>query len=277
MSGNAKTFGDQDIAQKTRDVIRKIVSKMLDAERPVYKYGVVQSVNYTASTCSVIPHGQTGPVTYPFYGCWPVVGANVMIAGLSGDRFVATVVAPPGAAPAILTGTQGRYVGQTNGAPASGPTYAVGDFANDPTNHCFWVCTAITPSLTWNQVGGSPLDSSVGSASSLTTGLAQLSTRATLVVPAGTWVLVGTVLWDVSPSAAVVLSAQFFDGAGTTYGQVFNASAPVAAETQKSAMPMLSQRVILATSKTIDIRAKTSATGGTQLIDQAFFTAIPAS
>lgn len=54
---------------------------------------------------------------------------------------------------ATLTGTNGRYVGSTDGAPASG-TFSTGDFANDPTNDCFWICTAGGTPGTWVQVGG---------------------------------------------------------------------------------------------------------------------------
>jgi hypothetical protein len=54
---------------------------------------------------------------------------------------------------ATLTGTNGRYVGQTNGAPVSG-TFNTGDFANDPTNGVIWQCTAGGTPGTWQQLGG---------------------------------------------------------------------------------------------------------------------------
>lgn len=49
---------------------------------------------------------------------------------------------------ANLSGVMGRYVGAHNGAP----TYASpqnGDFANDPTNQCFWLYNGTS----WNAVG----------------------------------------------------------------------------------------------------------------------------
>lgn len=58
---------------------------------------------------------------------------------------------------ATLTGTNGRYVGATNGAPATG-TYLTDDFANDPTNGVFWVCTAGGSPGTWKQTGSGFVD-----------------------------------------------------------------------------------------------------------------------
>lgn len=54
---------------------------------------------------------------------------------------------------ATLTGTNGRYVGATNGAPVSG-TYLTNDFADDPTNLTFWICTAGGTPGTWVAVPG---------------------------------------------------------------------------------------------------------------------------
>lgn len=42
---------------------------------------------------------------------------------------------------ATLTGTAGTYLGQTNGAPASG-AHTFGDWATDPTNSKIWICTS---------------------------------------------------------------------------------------------------------------------------------------
>lgn len=52
---------------------------------------------------------------------------------------------------ATNTGT-GRYVGSTNGSPSSGP-HSTGDFADDPTNGLFWICTAGGTPGTWLSVG----------------------------------------------------------------------------------------------------------------------------
>lgn len=54
---------------------------------------------------------------------------------------------------ANLTGTSGSYVGSTNGAPISG-TFLTGDFADDPTNNCFWICRAGGSPGTWVSDGG---------------------------------------------------------------------------------------------------------------------------
>lgn len=54
---------------------------------------------------------------------------------------------------ATLTGTNGSYVGQTNGAPLSG-TFSTGDFASDPTNTGLWICTSGGSPGTWAPIGG---------------------------------------------------------------------------------------------------------------------------
>lgn len=54
---------------------------------------------------------------------------------------------------ANLTGTSGRYVGATNGSPTGGP-YNTNDFADDPTNLTFWVCTVGGSPGTWVAVPG---------------------------------------------------------------------------------------------------------------------------
>lgn len=51
-----------------------------------------------------------------------------------------------------LTGTNGRYVGSTSGTPSG--TYSTGDFANDPGNECFWLCTSGGTPGTWVAIGG---------------------------------------------------------------------------------------------------------------------------
>jgi hypothetical protein len=62
-------------------------------------------------------------------------------------KFLGTELDTP-AVGAALTGTAGRYVGNTSGAPSSG-TYVTGDFAFDPTNKIVWICTAGGTPGTW--------------------------------------------------------------------------------------------------------------------------------
>jgi hypothetical protein len=66
------------------------------------------------------------------------------------QAFTGEVQAPTLAATGA--GTTGRYIGATNGQPAGGP-WLTDDFANDPTNGCFWICTASGSPGTWAQVG----------------------------------------------------------------------------------------------------------------------------
>jgi hypothetical protein len=66
----------------------------------------------------------------------------------NGSRaFTGPVSAP--AYGATMTGTSGRYVGITNGAPTAG-TYLANDYAADPTNRCFWFCMAGGTPGTWS-------------------------------------------------------------------------------------------------------------------------------
>lgn len=60
-----------------------------------------------------------------------------------------------------LTGTTGRFVGVSNGAPASG-TYNTNDFTIDPTNLAIWVCTAGGTPGTWTGLLGAAGDSAIG-------------------------------------------------------------------------------------------------------------------
>jgi hypothetical protein len=49
-----------------------------------------------------------------------------------------------------LTGTTGRYVGATTGAPTgTARTYLIGDWASDTSSRCFWFCTAGGAPGTW--------------------------------------------------------------------------------------------------------------------------------
>lgn len=156
-------FTDQQAAQRMRDVVRKIVAKRINELRPAYRYGVVQSVNVSAGTASVLPNGQTDPATYRM-AVHCSVGQSVRIDGLPGDRFVAGVQpGPAGLLPgatftgevdtqsvsANLTGTQGRFVGvlATAGSPTSG-TYAVGDVTVDSVGRT-WRCSVAGTPGTW--------------------------------------------------------------------------------------------------------------------------------
>jgi hypothetical protein len=67
----------------------------------------------------------------------------------NGSRPFTAPMSAPGVA-SNLTGTSGRYVGVTHGAPTgTSVTYQVNDYASDPTNHCFWYCTTAGAPGTW--------------------------------------------------------------------------------------------------------------------------------
>jgi hypothetical protein len=73
---------------------------------------------------------------------------HLQYALINGTRAFTGPVSAPGYA-ANLTGTSGRYVGISNGAPASG-TYLINDYSADPTNRCFWFCIAGGSPGTWS-------------------------------------------------------------------------------------------------------------------------------
>lgn len=74
----------------------------------------------------------------------------------NGSRpFTAPMLAP--AVAANLTGTQGRYVGATIGAPTgTAHSYLVGDWASDFTNHCYWFCIVAGAPGTWTSTNVTP-------------------------------------------------------------------------------------------------------------------------
>lgn len=76
------------------------------------------------------------------------------LSGLSSDdHFIYAKVDGTRPPSASLTGTAGRYIGETNGTPTGGP-WNTNDFANDPTNNCFWQCTLGGSPGNWVPVGG---------------------------------------------------------------------------------------------------------------------------
>jgi hypothetical protein len=100
----------------------------------------------------------------------------------NGSRpFTAPMLAPGVAA--NLTGTSGRYVGTTHGAPTgTSVSYLVNDYASDPFNHCLWFCTAAGAPGTWTSTNVTPS--------------ARMYASAQTVIGASTWVQVVSMVQD---------------------------------------------------------------------------------
>lgn len=174
-----------------------------------------------------------------------------------------------------LTGTTGRFVGVSNGAPSSG-TYNVNDFTLDPSNRTFWVCTTAGTPGTWRATRVNPVSSTVGSASSLGTSYANLNNpRATATIPAGTWLIQGVITFNTSPANPINLFARVSDGTNV-YGLAAASVDTTTAGSQQNTVPLLTPPFTLSSATTIDIQASTSATGGTLLVANAQYIAMQA-
>lgn len=84
-------------------------------------------------------------------GTLAVTGASTLTGAVTAGSTVTASGAVQGTVFAATLAGNGRYVGQTNGSPSTG-TFLAGDFANDPTNSLFWVCTAGGSPGTWVRV-----------------------------------------------------------------------------------------------------------------------------
>lgn len=89
-------LGDFAFSTQLRDVIAQMVRNEIDAQRPPYRYGIVQSINYTTNKATVILNGDTGAVTVNFGFIQPTsVGQTVRVDGQGVDRYIADVVGQP--------------------------------------------------------------------------------------------------------------------------------------------------------------------------------------
>lgn len=87
------TFADPAIAQRTRDAVARLMIKVIDQERPPYKYGVVDSIDPGGHFCMVVLETGQLPVEVAFGGSRPTqVGQVVRVEGRRGDRFIADVI-----------------------------------------------------------------------------------------------------------------------------------------------------------------------------------------
>lgn len=112
-----------------RDIIKSMVQKEIDDQRPVYRYGTVQTVDFTKMTATVIYPGETVPVTVRMGSQLPAFsGAIVRVDGNQTDRFISEIVGGRGTA-AGFSGEIVMYGGGTvpngwvlcNGAAVSRP------------------------------------------------------------------------------------------------------------------------------------------------------------
>lgn len=87
------TFDDATIAARTRDAIARVAIKVLDQERPPYRYGTVTAINPDGKTVTVQFADGGAAVPVKILGVQPAaVGQVVQVSGRQGDRFVSGVV-----------------------------------------------------------------------------------------------------------------------------------------------------------------------------------------
>lgn len=115
-------FQALDYAQQMRDVIREFVGKEINRLRPDAALATVASINSATNTCTVLFPGDTVAVPVKMYTVQPRtsgapgVGDVVRVAGNSGSRYVADVVA---GSPFIKSGVIALTALQTTGSSAN--------------------------------------------------------------------------------------------------------------------------------------------------------------
>lgn len=79
-----------------RDVIKKMVADEIDAQRPPYRYGIVQSIDRDNFKCSVLLTGDPAPVMVNMGSIQPKeTGQKVRVEGNKADKYVADVIGEP--------------------------------------------------------------------------------------------------------------------------------------------------------------------------------------
>lgn len=85
-------LSDFAFSMQMRDTIEKIATSVVERLRPRYRYAVVESIDYAASTCAVIFNGEDSSVIVNMTTVKPsAVGQVVRVDGLLNDRFIADV------------------------------------------------------------------------------------------------------------------------------------------------------------------------------------------
>lgn len=86
-------FTDPVIAARTRDALGRHMLKILDAERPDYQYGTVESIDPDQRTVHVVFPGQDDSVPVKVGALLPTaVGQTVRVSGRRGDRFISDIL-----------------------------------------------------------------------------------------------------------------------------------------------------------------------------------------
>jgi hypothetical protein len=82
-------WGSSAFAARMRDTITNIATKVIERERPPYRYGVVESIDRESGTCNVLMAGDEASVPVNVYGGgYPEIGVSVRVLGLRGDRYL---------------------------------------------------------------------------------------------------------------------------------------------------------------------------------------------
>jgi hypothetical protein len=87
------TWDDQAYAARMRDAIRREAIKVVNEERPPYKYGEVVQIDLDINQVKVSYPGDPGPHSVNLLGVVPShLGQTVQVSGRHGDRFVSGVI-----------------------------------------------------------------------------------------------------------------------------------------------------------------------------------------
>lgn len=98
-------FADPDFAIETRDVLVRLVQKVVAAERPAPRYGVVTSIDRNARTVSVQFPGEPAPTAnIKVTGLEPAsTGVTVRVEGTIGDRYISGIMGQTFSSDAVAT------------------------------------------------------------------------------------------------------------------------------------------------------------------------------
>lgn len=88
-------FSDYGFSLRFRDMLKQTIRGLLDTERPKYRYGVVQSVDYLTGTAGVTLTGDGEPILAYTMQTLPRIGDRVRVEGHAGDKFISAVAGVP--------------------------------------------------------------------------------------------------------------------------------------------------------------------------------------
>jgi hypothetical protein len=89
------SFADVNTASQLRELISGLVSNEIARQRPEYRYGLVESIDYPQRKCRVVLNGDVDAVPVSMGSIQPATtGQVVRVDGKPGDRYVADVMGP---------------------------------------------------------------------------------------------------------------------------------------------------------------------------------------